>query len=200
MGANVPAGSLLDVAGTPIFASSALSRSALGPSSASIFLRVAITPNDQVRYKTTLQVPSDMYLADVLETICRKRHLASPDEWALVVPDKDIVAPLDRTVESLRGNHDLALVRRSTLGAQGGFGALTGSSTNPNASIFKRLSEPVQPRYNKAKDLAATYKTFTVNRKMPMFVGRHERTLTLDGDWVHIMCVALDKLLACSEL
>lgn len=108
----------------------------MGPTSASIFLRVLVTPNSEVRYKTTINVPSDMYLADVLELICRKRQLAHADEWALVVPDKDIVVPLDRTVESLQGNHDLALVRRSTLGAQGGAGALTGQSTNPNG---KRL-------------------------------------------------------------
>ncbi|PWO00126.1 hypothetical protein FA09DRAFT_345243 [Tilletiopsis washingtonensis] len=183
---NAPAGSLVTVQGTPIFASSALSRSALG-SEKPIFLRVAVTPNAAVRYKTTLQVPSDMYLADVLEMICRKRQLASPDEWALIVPDKKIVAPLDRTVESLEGNHDLALVKRSSLGAQGGAGALTAQSTNPSASIFKRLSEPGQPRYNKAKDVASTYKSYTLNRKMPMSVGRHERTLTLDGDWVHII-------------
>ena len=131
---NAPAGSLVTVQGTPIFASSALSRSALG-SEKPIFLRVAVTPNAAVRYKTTLQVPSDMYLADVLEMICRKRQLASPDEWALIVPDKKIVAPLDRTVESLEGNHDLALVKRSSLGAQGGAGALTAQSTNPSGEL-----------------------------------------------------------------
>ncbi|PWN49987.1 hypothetical protein IE53DRAFT_362725 [Violaceomyces palustris] len=186
--AGAPAGSLISVQGTPIFTSSALSRSAMGPSSASIFLRVLVTPNMEVRYKTTLQVPSDMYLADVLEMICKKRQLAHADEWALIVPDKSVVVPLDRTVESLQGNHDLALVKRSSLGLQGGAGALSSQSTNPNASIFKRFSEPNdQPRYNKALDIASPYKTYTVNRKTPMFVGRHERILTLDGDWIHIM-------------
>lgn len=135
-GANATAGSLISVQGTPIFASSALGRSVMGPSSASIFLRVLITPNSEVKYRTTLQVPSEMYLADVLEMICKKRHLENADEWALTAPDKmkdrDIVVPLDRTVESLQGNHDLQLVRRSTLGAQGGAGALKGQSTNPN--------------------------------------------------------------------
>lgn len=194
-GAQVPAGSVMNVQGTPIFASGALSRSALGSSSQSIFLRVLVTPNPEVRYKTTLQVPSDMYLADVLEMICRKRHLSNVDDWALIVPDKSIVVPLDRTVESLQGNHDLALVRRSSLGALGGTGALSSSSTNPNASIFKRYSANSdasalggQPKYTKALDIAAAYKSYTVYRKSPMFGGRHnERSLTLDGDWLHIM-------------
>ncbi|SJX61021.1 related to Stress-activated map kinase interacting protein 1 [Sporisorium reilianum f. sp. reilianum] len=194
-GTQVTAGSLINIQGTPIFASGALSRSALGSSSQSIFLRVLVTPNPEVRYKTTLQVPSDMYLADVLEMICRKRHLSNVDDWALIVPDKSIVVPLDRTVESLQGNHDLALVRRSSLGALGGTGALSSSSTNPNASIFKRYSAtsdpnaPLgQPKYTKALDIAAAYKSYTVYRKSPMFGGRHnERSLTLDGDWLHIM-------------
>lgn len=192
-GAQVTAGSLINIQGTPIFASGALSRSALGSSSQSIFLRVLVTPNPEVRYKTTLQVPSDMYLADVLEMICRKRHLSNVDDWALIVPDKSIVVPLDRTVESLQGNHDLALVRRSSLGALGGAGALSSSSTNPNASIFKRYSADRnagsgQPKYTKALDIAAAYKSYTVYRKSPMFGGRHnERSLTLDGDWLHIM-------------
>ncbi len=195
VGAQVTPGSLVNIQGTPIFASGALSRSALGSSSQSIFLRVLVTPNPEVRYKTTLQVPSDMYLADVLELICRKRHLQNVDEWALIVPDKSIVVPLDRTVESLQGNHDLALVRRSSLGALGGAGALSSSSTNPNASIFKRYSATSdphapsgQPKYTKALDIAAAYKSYTVYRKSPMFGGRHnERSLTLDGDWLHIM-------------
>uniref|UniRef100_V5GW53 MAP kinase-interacting protein n=2 Tax=Kalmanozyma brasiliensis (strain GHG001) TaxID=1365824 RepID=V5GW53_KALBG len=194
-GTQVTPGSLINIQGTPIFASGALSRSALGSSSQSIFLRVLVTPNPEVRYKTTLQVPSDMYLADVLEMICRKRHLSNVDEWALIVPDKSIVVPLDRTVESLQGNHDLALVRRSSLGALGGAGALSSSSTNPNASIFKRYSTasdsnyPLgQPKYTKALDIASAYKSYTVYRKSPMFGGRHnERSLTLDGDWLHIM-------------
>ena len=194
-GTQVTAGSLINIQGTPIFASGALSRSALGSSSQSIFLRVLVTPNPEVRYKTTLQVPSDMYLADVLEMICRKRHLSNVEDWALIVPDKSIVVPLDRTVESLQGNHDLALVRRSSLGALGNTGALSSSSTNPNASIFKRYSATSdpnaasgQPKYTKALDIAAAYKSYTVYRKSPMFGGRHnERSLTLDGDWLHIM-------------
>lgn len=154
---------------------------------APIFLRVLVTPNAEVRYKTTLQVTSDRYLADVLETICKRRDLGSPEKWALVVSDKDIVVPLDRTVESLQGSYDLALVRRQDLGEHQS-GVLTTQSANPNASIFKRISQPAQPRYQTAaKQLASTFKSYTVNRRLPTFLGRHERVLTIDGDWLHIM-------------
>lgn len=187
---NITAGSLVNFGGTPMFASSSLSKSVMAPAIASIFLRVLITPNSEVKYKTTLQVPSDMYLADVLETICRKRQLADVDQWAFVVPEQNIMVPLDRTVESLQGNHDLALVRRQDLGHQAGGGALTGQSTNPNASIFKRMSQPAQQMgggFRGGKEIASTYKSYTVNRKQASFLGRHERILTIDGDWIHIM-------------
>lgn len=151
-----------------------------------IFLRILVTPNKDLRYKTTLQVTNDRYLADVLETICKRRDLGSPEKWALVVPEKDIVVPLDRTVESLQGNYDLTLVRRQDLGLQHS-GAFTTQSTNPNASIFKRISQP-EPRYQAAaKEIASVYKSYIVNRRMPTFLGRHERTLTIDGDWLHII-------------
>ncbi len=186
-GGTVPA-SISMMQETPIFPASALDTT-LSFAASSVFLRVLITPNTEVRYKTTLQVPSEMYLADVLETICRKRRLGSPDEWALIVPDRDIVVPLDRTVESLQGTHDLTLVKRASLGEKGGLGALTARSTNPNASIFnKRHSEPAQPRYNTLQDLASVYKSWTVNRRAPMFVNKtDERTFTIDGDWLHIL-------------
>jgi hypothetical protein len=186
---NITAGSLVNFGGTPIFASSALSKSVMPPTTALIFLRVLITPTPEVRYKTTLQVPSDMYLADILETICRKRHLTDVDQWAFVVPDQNIVVPLDRTIESLQGNHDLALVRRQDLGHQAGSsGALTGQSRDPNASIFKRISvhNPAVGASG-SKGIASTYKSYTVNRKQASFLGRHERILTIDGEWIHIM-------------
>ncbi|CAO1635705.1 unnamed protein product [Parajaminaea phylloscopi] len=219
-GAVLPSGSLAQPQGSPLASPSALSRttpafgSALGLTGAPpIFLRVLITPNNQVRYKTTLSVEAEMYLADVLDLICQKRQLGRSDEWALIVPgddgdhQQDIVVPLDRTVESLQGSHDLALVRRSTLGAQGGTAALAGQSTNPKASIFRNSNEGSSGAgpngmanvAGAGKGLGLTglasqsvYKSWTVTRRLPpMFhVGshrQHERTLTIDGDWIHII-------------
>merc|ERR1711939_989513 len=129
---------------------------------------------------TTLHVPNDMYLADVLELTCKKKFLDNPKEWMLVVPDRGIVVPLDRTVESLQGTHNLALARKSTMpsaaAATSSARAKTGGlvNTNPNASIFKRLSEPPQPKYVSAADLNTNYRSYTVQRKMPMPLGRHE--------------------------
>lgn len=51
------------------------------------------------------------------------------------------------------------------------------------ASIFKRLSEPPGPKpYQSASDLTSTYKRYNVQRKLPMPLGRHGRTIAIDGD------------------
>jgi hypothetical protein len=55
-----------------------------------------------------------MYFADITENLIHRRHLnpADPSEWVLVLGDLSMVLPLDRTVESLMGSVDLALVRK----------------------------------------------------------------------------------------
>lgn len=75
------------------------------------------------------------------------------------------------------------------------------------ASIYKRMSEV--PTSNAALDFTAAYKVrmhregllrtsltpdfdltkrFVVYRKLPMLVGRHERALAIDGDYIHVRC------------
>jgi hypothetical protein len=74
----------------------------------------------------TLRVcrPSATYLADVVELICKKRQMDDlPKDWVLCLADLSFVLPIDRTVESLMGVTDLALVKRSwaaTHGLKGG--------------------------------------------------------------------------------
>jgi len=134
-----------------------------------------------------------MYLADVVELTCRKKFLENPKDWIFTLPDKGIVVPLDRTVESLQGMHHLALQRKNTVlntttSTNQARAKLAGlHNTNPNASIFKRLSEPPQPKYVSSADLNTNYRSYLVQRKMPMPLGRHERILSLDNDYIHIM-------------
>jgi hypothetical protein len=78
-----------------------------------VYLRVRIPMAGLEAITTTVNVPSDMYLADVLELICRKKFLGNVKDWVLLLADKDIIVPLDRTVESLQGTHNLRLEKRS---------------------------------------------------------------------------------------
>jgi hypothetical protein len=56
-----------------------------------------------------------MYFADMIEVLIKKRRLqpSEPSEWALMLGDLSMVLPLDRTVESLMGSVDLAMVTKS---------------------------------------------------------------------------------------
>lgn len=149
---------------------------------------------------TTLNVSMDMYLADVLETLCKKKALGPSKNWALVVPSsssissqqRDIIVPLDRTVQSLQGVTSLALIKRSQVSSKLLINSdiINGSSnshnTNPSASIFKRLSEPPQPKYVSITDLTSTNKSFVVQTKRRGILGKQERLLTIEDDYVHL--------------
>ncbi|KAI5478231.1 stress activated MAP kinase interacting protein Sin1 [Pseudohyphozyma bogoriensis] len=168
-----------------------------------VLLKVRLPPAPGVQdIVTTVQVPNDMYMSDVLDHICKKRGpgFENPKEWSLIVHhnDMDIVVPLDRTVDSLKeGDGDssqtgiiLTLVRRPQVPALKGKPSI--GNTNPSASIFKRLSEPPQPKYQSASELnsavaSSQYQRWFVQRKLPMPMGRHPRTIAIDGDYIHFM-------------
>jgi hypothetical protein len=159
-----------------------------------VFLRVHIpkTANrnsHDVDVTTTLPIQPGTYMADVLKLACKKQNLGDSKDWVFLVKDggKDIIVPSDRTVESLGEALNVTLVQKKSVPAavHSRVGAL--QNVNPSASIFKRLSEPPQPKYVSTADLTTTYKKFTVHRKMPMPLGRHERVLSIDGDYIHIM-------------
>jgi hypothetical protein len=80
-----------------------------------------------------------MYMAEALDMVCRKRKLDNPKEWGLMLSDPKIPIPLDRTVASLAGKTELLLVKRSDYPMLGKNGV--GRTTDPNASILKRMSE-----------------------------------------------------------
>ena len=114
--------------------------------------------------------PADMYIADLTEVLCQKKRLQNPVDWVLCLADLSIALPTDRTVASLEGKTDLALVKRQWAddhglqldGRRGGDPncALIGlhklGGADVLASIFKRMSEP--PGYGKLADYAQTYK------------------------------------------
>ncbi|KXN81704.1 Stress-activated map kinase-interacting protein 1 [Leucoagaricus sp. SymC.cos] len=163
----------------------------LGPSSShgpQIFLRIRVDTADAVHISTTIPVSAGMYMQEALEMVCRRRKLANPKDYALLLlADRSILIPLDRTVASLQGNRELLLVKRSALPMMGGnIVTGVGRTTDPNASIFKNPDTP-EIQYTTPLDWTAAYKKYTIYRKMPMLVARQGRTLAVDGEWVHIM-------------
>ncbi|CAK5282393.1 unnamed protein product [Mycena citricolor] len=168
----------------------------LGPTSGhgpQIFLRIKVEDTrDTVHIGTTIPVSAGLYMQEVLERVCRKTRLDNPSEYALLLANDDtrILIPLDRTVASLGGKRELVLIRRTLIDDSVVKG--TGKTTDPNASILKRMSDTPEVKYSvpSALDFSNVYKQFTIYRKMPMLVAKQERTLAFDGLYIHILPTA----------
>ncbi|KAF7964736.1 hypothetical protein HWV62_3510 [Athelia sp. TMB] len=176
-----------------LFGTTPVLSSSLGPSSGhgpQIFLRIRVADTTEtVHISTTIPVSAGMYMQESLDIVCRKRKL-DPRDFALVLNDNEqmIFIPLDRTVASLQGKRELLLVKSNML-QQMGIEVEKKSirTTDPNASIFKRMSDVPEVQISAAMDFTAAYKKYTVYRKMPMLVARQERGLAIDGAYIHIM-------------
>lgn len=174
-----------------MFATTPVLSSSLGPSSShgpQLFLRIRVADTaDAVHISTTIPVSAGMYMQEVLEVVCRKRKLANLKDYALIVNELNMLAYLDRTVASLGGRRELTLVKRSTLPQLGiEPESRSARTTDPNASISKRISDIPEMQLSAAADYATAYKKYTIYRKMPM-LARQERTLAIDGVYIHIM-------------
>lgn len=197
--AALPAGALAppSVSGTEPstqFGTTPVLSSSLGPSSGygpPIFLRIRVADTaDAGHVSTTIPVSAGMYMQEALELVCRKRKLANPKDYALILNDLNILIYLDRTVASLEGKRELTLVKRSMLPQLGIEPESRGTrTTDPNASIFKRISDVPEMLLGAAADYTTAYKRYTVYRKTPM-LARQERTFAIDGVYVHIMPAA----------
>ncbi|KAJ6461981.1 stress-activated map kinase interacting protein 1-domain-containing protein [Mycena vulgaris] len=166
----------------------------LGPTSGhgpQIFLRIKVEDSPlTVHIGTTIPVSAGMYMQEVLERVCRKTRLDHTEDYALLLANDNtrILIPLDRTVASLQGKRELVLIRRTMIPDNVVRG--TGKTTDPNASILKRMSDTPEVKYSSAIDYNNVYKQYTIYRKMPMLVARQERTMAFDGLYIHILPTA----------
>ncbi|KAI9762202.1 MAG: hypothetical protein M4579_000525 [Chaenotheca gracillima] len=189
---------------TPVDLPTAPASHATPRTGASKNLRVHLISAESYPQYVTIEVTTDTYLAEVLTNVCKKRNLDKAHH-ILKVSGTNVVAPLDRTVESLGDRGDVDLVQRR-FGNDGPM-ALTGSpgSTPPNAPLLvtevrkhphkkgstnNSNSTMLHPLAQKQDLLgsSANYKKYTVWRKQPMsFMPTHERILAIDGEYLHIM-------------
>ncbi|KAK5989056.1 Target of rapamycin complex 2 subunit sin1 [Cladobotryum mycophilum] len=151
----------------------------------------------------TVDITTEMYLAEVLDLVCRKRQLDKANH-VLKIPGSGAVVMLDRPVSSIGNVSDLELYRRRF--ATDGPLAMTGSpgSSSPKSSM-PLLDSQVQKKDKKKNQIggshplarevvkkdelgSANYKKYTVWRKQPMrIVGMSERVLVIDGEYIHIV-------------
>ncbi|CAG8551389.1 7299_t:CDS:2, partial [Funneliformis caledonium] len=147
-----------------------------------IFLRIRLTPNSEVAHTTTINVSADMHFYEVLEMVCRKRKL-DPKDYTFKIADTNNYINLEKTVESIGNSQELSLVPKQSVSSSSN----TAESPTSPTRTKRRITEPPQPQYVSSNEYMSVYKKYTVNRKIPMFVGRHERVLAIDGDYIHIM-------------
>ncbi|KAI9591110.1 stress-activated map kinase interacting protein 1-domain-containing protein [Syncephalis fuscata] len=134
--------------------------------------------NTLIGYHTTsISVQLNVPFADVLVDICRRWKL-EPREYALKFLDTKTDVPSETTLEQLPDLTELALMKKGSR-ASGEFAFSTPSDHH-------RISR-AKPKINITNGLPFMYQRFTVTRRMPMLVGRHERILAIDGEYIHIM-------------
>ncbi|KAJ3117690.1 hypothetical protein HK098_006133 [Nowakowskiella sp. JEL0407] len=139
------------------------------------FLKVHLYSTLEVKQTTTVQMPGNTLLSDVFEYICKKRKYDSK-VYVLKMPDTKTDVPLNKTLDQLKVTEFCVLKKDS--GAKG--------------DIFLRppdeaRDEPTleQPRFITSDEYSNMYKQYHVMHKH--FMGRHDRLLTIDGDYIHLM-------------
>ena len=162
-------------------------------------LKIHFTSLEAFSQISTIEVSSDTYIAEVLDTVC-KRWKLDKSYHILKVLGTNTIAPVDRTVEALGTRTDLDLVRRRF--ANDGALGLAGSpgSSSPNAPLLlaaetprkggKRSGQMMHPLAQKQDLLGSTakFKKYNVIRRQPMsFAASHPRVLLMDEDYMHIL-------------
>ncbi|KAI9815512.1 MAG: hypothetical protein M1827_002646 [Pycnora praestabilis] len=165
---------------------------------ASKILKIHFTSADAYTQTIPVDVTTDTYIAEVLDTVCKKWNFDKAHH-ILKVSGTNTIAPLDRTVEAIGGRADLDLIRRR-FGNDGPL-SLTGSpgSTSPNAPLLLTTEIPkkgkkgfqiLHPLAQKQDILgsSANYRRYNVVRKQPMsLTPSHPRVLAIDGEYIYIM-------------
>ncbi|KAJ3156100.1 hypothetical protein HDU86_004068 [Geranomyces michiganensis] len=150
------------------------SSSNASPTATTVFLKVHLYSTIEVKQTTTMPVASNIPLAEIFESICRKRKY-DPSKYVFKMADTQTDVPLDKTLDQLRVS-ELCILKR----AGGGAG-----------DVFLRPPDEKhdvedQPRFIEPDEYTSMYKQYNVVHKA--FMGRaYDRILTIDGDYVHIM-------------
>lgn len=199
--ATGPSTALPSLANSPIPSMTHSVRAVPRAPGASVLLKIRIRPDPTIpavtlTQNTVLDVTTETYLGDVLDQVCKRRNL-DKSMYTLRLAGSNVVVPSDRTIESLQGRTELLLVRKrpaDLLTDNLGPRSLTPNAPimAPNTYAGSRLGLGEPSSLNTAKHIpdvitSGTYQRWIVWRRQPMsFMGRQERILAIDGEYVHI--------------
>jgi hypothetical protein len=100
----------------------------------SVLLRIRLYPYvESGAQSTMLDVTTDNYLSEVLDSICKKLHLEK-SLYVLRLPGTSIMIPPSRRVESLQGRTELELIRKSALEALSAGSSVVGTPASVGTS------------------------------------------------------------------
>lgn len=164
---------------------------------ASKTLRVRYVDLESSTRTTTLNTSTDSYIAEIMDSVCKKWGL-DKGNFILKVSNSNIIAPHDRTVEALGNISELELVRRRF-----GLGplSLTGSpgSSSPNAPLLVqnppanaekkgKKGRMLHPLAQQQDIIGGYYRRYHVTRKQSMsLTASSQRVLAFDHDYIHIL-------------
>ena len=158
-------------------------------------LKIHVHVSRLVSHTTTVNVPVNMLLADVLVRVCQKWKL-NPTEHVLKFTETKVDVPMDRPLESLPGLGELDLVKRGSRMSMADIlagGSRRGSMSSMNTTVAKpnfpaaKMTGPSGGLTLAGDPCTGMYQRWTVTRRMPMLVGKHERVFAIDGEYIHIM-------------
>nr|KAJ3420952.1 hypothetical protein HK105_004852 [Polyrhizophydium stewartii] len=145
-----------------------------GAPAASVFLKVHLYSTLEVKQTTTMQMPLNIPMSEVFDRICRKRKY-DPKDYVLKMADTKTDVPLDKTLEQLQAT-EFCVLKRSSGGAGDIFLRPPDEKDDDDGD-----SKP----YLTTDDFRSAYKQYAVIYKHLM--GRHERNLTIDGEYIHLV-------------
>jgi hypothetical protein len=181
------------------------------PQNDSVTVRVYQYPFDEILSKVYWEaaLARTTKIGTILETVCRDKVMDC-SMYVLKIAGRKVVATSAQDLQSLDGRYNLEITPKRVITLANGYET---EHTNPNtADTLRRAASTTRSVYSAlasrgAEDAkvyrqsvvmagatlpeiltTAGYHKYQVWRRQPMsFIGRHERVLAIDGEYVHIM-------------
>lgn len=138
-------------------------------------LQIMVVPMANSRIQ--VQISPDATISNVIEHVCHDCNLGPMDLYVLLCQNTDEILSPNQVASNLDStSHDLVLVERTSLGK------VVFPSRDSHAQAVLE-----EPKYKTAMDMISNYKAYSVSRRHHIAMGRHERVISLDGEWLHII-------------
>ncbi|KAJ3403176.1 hypothetical protein CcCBS67573_g07795 [Chytriomyces confervae] len=150
------------------------------PARPQIFIKIHLYSTLEVKQTTTFAFQGSATMGEVFETICTRRKYDT-ENYVLKMADTKTDVALDRILEDMHSTEFCVLKKD-----RGGAGDIFLRPPGETAASTGNESHEFTP-----EEIACIYRQYSVTQKQ--LIGRNERIITLDGEYVHIMSVGDSK-------